>query len=163
MSSSWHDSLKDLIDLEMQWVVCVYLVSVWGVMFTLGAPFQSSYLRTYLRTIIHFSNLWLLLCSLFEGTCLLQTIFFCLLWFWFLNLFFFTFLLFLYKVNWNWFREPFKEHFSSSDFTSLWLKTTVEQWRKSKHFGLYSNNYHLKIFRIIINSKKLQMLSGYTA
>ena len=79
------------------------------------------------------------------------------------SFFFFTFLLFLYKGNWNWFREPFKEHFSSSDFTSLWLKTTVEQWRKSKHFGLYSNNYHLKIFRIIINSKKLQMLSGYTA
>lgn len=58
---------------------------------------------------------------------------------------FYSFLLFSYEGNCNWLRELFKECFSSSEFTPLWLQAAVEQWKESKHFGLYCNNYHFKM------------------
>lgn len=51
----------------------------------------------------------------------------------------------LHEDNCNWLRELFKECFSSSEFTPLWLQAAVEQWKESKHFGLYCNNYHFKM------------------
>lgn len=143
LSSSCHVSLEDLIYLEIQWVVCVYIYSQFEGLCLLWLPL----FNVLKYTEIHLSKLLLFLYSLLETTCLLQTfsapsdfdfkIFTFIL---------FTFLLFSYKGNWNWFREPFKEHFSRSEFSSLWLKTMAEQWRKSKHFGLYRSNYHFKNF-----------------
>lgn len=139
--------------------VCVFTLSL------TGCVYFGCLLSMFLNiTVIPFSKLLLLLWSLFESTCLLQTFFFSVSSDFCFRIFLFLHFYFSHtKVIEIGLESLLKNTFRSSEFTSLWLKTTVEQWRESKHFGLYSNNYHFKIFKISINSKKLQMLPSYTA